>query len=318
MHEPTNNPGRCIRPNTAISYLLHSHSRSDQYISRHCCQLSTLISHSTYPRTVYFTILYTNFILLWKLKKMSSPYGADALPRPHTRLPAINRSPSPTFLESMKDLVPAPLRQKRSQLLRSRTSEEVKKTQPTQIVSARNGWDYYGQSQMPDRSQARSASPVPASRSPLPARARSPRQRYLHVPPEYLTTKQTHCPSAATFKKTTLPIANSMALSVEPHQPMPSSLGMGSQIQLNITAPKSRKPRNYVPSMIDYLSLEQLEEKWESQDLYKGPVDVPIRVGSPMWRIDEHDPRSPLHPEAIHPAFRAHVSIHNSYAREII
>jgi len=249
---------------------------------------------------------------------MSSPYAADYLPHPHTRLPAINRSPSPTFLESMKDLVPGPLRQKRSQLLRPRTSEEASRTQPIQIVNPRSGWDYHGQSRFTDQLQSRSISPTPTSRSPLPVRARSPRQRYLHVPPEYLTTKSTRIPSATVNKKTALPIADSMFSSTRSHEPLRSPSAARSHIKLNITAPPSRQPRKYVPSMIDYLSLEQLEDLWESQDMYKGPVNVPVKVGSPMWRIDEDDPRSPLHPEAIHPAFRPHMSIHNSYAREII
>ncbi|MCJ1318030.1 hypothetical protein MMC15_003357 [Xylographa vitiligo] len=249
---------------------------------------------------------------------MSTSYKADALRRPHTRLPAINRSPSPTFLESMKDLVPTPLRQKRSQFLRSRSSDEASRTQPIQMASPRSGWDYDSQSRTPDRLQSRSVSPIPASRSPLLVRARSPRQRYLHVPPEYLTTRQTRSPSATATKKMKLPIAESMSPRTRPHEPVRSPSGTRSQIKLNITAPPSRHPRKYVPSMIDYLSLEQLEDIWESQDLYKGPVNVPVKVGSPIWRIDEDDPRSPLHPEAIHPAFRPHMSIHNSYAREII
>ncbi|MCJ1292024.1 hypothetical protein MMC34_003574 [Xylographa carneopallida] len=249
---------------------------------------------------------------------MSAPYEVLALPRPHTRLPAINRSPSPTFLESMKDLVPTPLRQKRSQFLRSRSSEEASRTQAAQMVRSRIGWDYDGQSPKPDRLQSRSVSPIPASRSPVPVRARSPRQRYLHVPPEYLTSRQTRSPSATATKDISLPIAESMSLRTRPYETLPSPSGMRSQIKLNITAPPSRLPRKYVPSMIDYLSLEQLEDIWESQDLYKGPVNAPVKVGSPIWRIDEDDPRSPLHPEAIHPAFRPHMSIHNSYAREII
>ncbi|MCJ1282112.1 hypothetical protein MMC26_001435 [Xylographa opegraphella] len=249
---------------------------------------------------------------------MSPPYEADALPHPHTRLPAINRSPSPNFLESMKDLVPTPLRQKRSPFLRSRSSEQASRTQLIQMVSPRSGWDYDGQSRSPDRMQSRSVSPIPASRSPLPARARSPRQRYLHVPPEYLTTRQTRSPPATAIKKLNPPIAESKFLRTRPHEPVRSPSAMRSQNKLNITAPSSRHPRKYVPSMIDYLSLEQLEDIWESQDLYQGPVNVPVKAGSPMWRIDEDDPRSPLHPEAIHPAFRPHMSIHNSYAREII
>jgi len=90
---------------------------------------------------------------------------------------------------------------------------------------------------------------------------------------------------------------------------------MRSQIRLGGLAPgvSSGRSRRHVPSMLDYLSLEQLEDLWELQDLYLGPVDVPQKPGSPMWRTGEDDPRSP-----IHPAFRPHYSIHNSFARPVV
>ena len=51
---------------------------------------------------------------------------------------------------------------------------------------------------------------------------------------------------------------------------------------------KARK-REPVPSMADYLTLEQLEVVWRSQDTYKGMVEAP-RTASP--RLEELRPRS--------------------------
>ena len=38
---------------------------------------------------------------------------------------------------------------------------------------------------------------------------------------------------------------------------------------------QARSRRPYIPSMIDYLTLEQLETMWRRQDTYKGTVDAP-------------------------------------------
>ena len=38
---------------------------------------------------------------------------------------------------------------------------------------------------------------------------------------------------------------------------------------------QARRKRQHVPSMIDYLTLEQLETVWRGQDTYKGTVDAP-------------------------------------------
>ncbi|MCJ1471739.1 hypothetical protein MMC13_000379 [Lambiella insularis] len=242
----------------------------------------------------------------------------DSLPRPYTRLPPINRSQSPSF--SMKDLVPAPLRSKpRSPLLRSRTSDEANRTKPIQIVGARAGWDYYPPRPTENPRNARSVSPAPVDRQPAPARVRSPRQRYLHIPPEYLNTSQSKYPAVNVSRRPALPIASSMSASCIPQQPKRVPTASRNQIKLTISSPGPRQQRKHVPSMIDYLSLEQLEDLWEAQDFFKGgPVNLPQKPASPMWRIEEDDPRSPLQPGAIHPAFRNHPSIHNSFASEIL
>lgn len=258
---------------------------------------------------------------------MSLPFDLDSLPPPHTRLPAIKRSTSPTFLDSMKDLVPAPLRSKsRSPVLRPRSSNEANRianrTQPIQIIGARVGWDSYSRKRAQgQQQQARSVSPKPTPKAraptPLPTRAgnTSPRQRYLCVPPEYLAVSNTKKTPISPNPRPHIPKVNSTPSPRSVREPARSPAAMRSQIRLGGLAPgvPSGRSRRHVPSMVDYLSLEQLENLWESQDLYLGPVDVPQKPGSPIWRIGEDDPRSP-----IHPAFRPHYSIHNSFARPVV
>ena len=79
----------------------------------------------------------------------------------------------------------------------------------------------------------------------------------------------------------------------------------------------------HVPSMAEYLSLEQLENLWHAQDAFcgmGGPLLAPHGSGNGManggmatgrkrssllWRVNEEDPRSPLVPALpVHPAFR--------------
>jgi hypothetical protein len=80
-------------------------------------------------------------------------------------------------------------------------------------------------------------------------------------------------------------------------------------------AQQQTKPKKRITSMVDYLSLDELESLWQSQDMYLGIVNAPVKPQSPMFRVSP-DPRSPVLP--IHPAFRndpimanAH---HNSFA----
>ena len=79
-----------------------------------------------------------------------------------------------------------------------------------------------------------------------------------------------------------------------------------------------RQPRKHIPSMVgDYLSLDELEDLWQSQDMYLGTVCAPV-VSKPkklLFTLPE-GPRSPI--TAIHPAFRndspADNTHHNSFA----
>ena len=252
------------------------------------------------------------------ITNMSLPFDMEPPLRPHTRLPAINRSPSPNFLDSMKDLVPAPLRKSRSPLLRSRASDEGNRTQPIDMVGARAGWDCYPSGRIQDSRQARSVSPQPTYRALTPAPVREPRpqQKYLHVPPEYLAAEQVRNPPVSTNRRPYLPSSKTSSLRNNLREPLRSPSGARIQIKPGVRAPGvpgTGQSRRYVPSMVDYLSLEQLENLWQSQDLYKGPIDVPQKPASPLWRLSEDDPRSP-----IHPAFRPNFSTQNSFASAVI
>lgn len=243
----------------------------------------------------------------------------DSNSSPHTTLPALpaSRSPSPTFFESMKDLMPAPLRSKtRSPILRSRTADGEKKPKPTQEVGARAEWDSYQPRRVDDRRQARSVSPMPCrpaleqrSRS-SPQRTRSPRARYLRIPREDMAEEHI---------EETPPARQSYELYRQPAQlirePIHSPQTLHSPKRQRLQA-SGRQPRRYIPSMIDYLTMEQLEDVWQMQDIYKGTVDVPAKPPTPMWQIeDDMDPRSPLI-ELVHPAFRHEPpSTHNSFSR---
>ena len=72
-------------------------------------------------------------------------------------------------------------------------------------------------------------------------------------------------------------------------------------------ASSKKYTRTRLPSMTDYLTMEQLESAWQMQDTYKlGSVELiskPQTPKTPLWKIDELvDPRSPL--ALVHPAFR--------------
>ena len=240
---------------------------------------------------------------------------------PHTTLPALpsSRSPSPSIFESMKDLMPAPLRSKtRSPILRSRTADGERKHKPTPEVGAGAEWGYRLPRRVDDLPQARSVSPMPCrpsleqrSRS-SPQRVGSPPPRYLRIPREDITeeqveetppTRQIYAPYRQPAQQVREPIHSPRALQSPKRRRLQAS---------------GRQPRRYIPSMIDYLTMEQLEDVWQMQDIYKGTVDVPAKPATPVWRMeDDMDPRSPLI-EMVHPAFRNEPhSFHNSFSRPV-
>lgn len=305
----------------------------------------------------------------------------------HTRLPAIDRSPPPNFLGSMKDLVPAPLRKSRSPDTRLRPLGDVQRSHPIPMTGSRPGWNSFPQKRSEELRSARSVSPMPRN-PPAHIRARTPpRQampsRYPQDSQGYLTVEDTMWSSSEHLDRRPY-LSTSRSLSSNrtvpdfsrprglnnqypscarqggpaarpPHGPSPrpqqsrvpsvsdiagprmssdssSRKVFGPAEPRNMTMPAlavpaikestslpvpGRNPRKHVPSMMEYMSLEQLENLWEAQDLYKGNIDVPQKPRSPVWRLDAVDPRSPLHP--VHPAFRDEpFSFHNSFAAGVI
>ena len=259
------------------------------------------------------------------LRMALDSYNSNLSP-PLKELPAssISRSPSPNFLESMKDLVPAPLRKKtRSPLQISRpfTADGGNRLQPTLEVAELNASP---PQRISDPRQTRSVSPMPQG-PPPELSTQSPQPRWNYMPREFLTAEQvenlppTSCrvyePFRPAIKSRKAPSRKSSRDALRSPRALRSPIRPGSKPS------SSRQPRKHIPSMIDYLTMEQLENEWRRQDRYKGTVDVPTkpatpRPSSPRWRFEEHlDPRSPL---LIHPAFR-HVEppFHNSFSRSM-
>ena len=79
---------------------------------------------------------------------------------------------------------------------------------------------------------------------------------------------------------------------------------------------RRRKRRENVPSMIDYLTLSQLENVWHRQDTYKGVVYAPQRA--PQWNAFISGLRSEEHLQTPHiedhPAYRRY-NLHDNLAR---
>ena len=75
---------------------------------------------------------------------------------------------------------------------------------------------------------------------------------------------------------------------------------------------KKRRGREHVPSMIDYLTLAQLENVWHRQDSYRGCVSTPqnalgLSTEQPQRRSINRRPGASRDPHVadIHPALRA-------------
>ena len=260
----------------------------------------------------------------------------DSPPQIHTRLPAIKRSPSPTFLDSMKDLVPAPLRRSRSPMLGK--SGERRNTPPITMLGARTEWGSYPPSKLEELPPVRSTSPLPSNppahiraRTQSPVRHRtSPQKKYHYIPTEYLTPERVNSLPVKKNQRPQLQPSKTSPVTNSPREFVFFPVSSRSPSGLEASRATRGPSRNNVMSMADYLSLEQLERLWQSQDRYKGTVDVPQKPASPMFRIAEEDPRSPILPAFLHelpspprpedhPAFRRQVySIHNSYARQAV
>ena len=77
-----------------------------------------------------------------------------------------------------------------------------------------------------------------------------------------------------------------------------------------------RERRKNIPSMIDYLTLSQLENVWQRQDTYKGTVDAPQRAPQQSARFPSQRREEKLQVPImdVHPALRGSHS-HDDLAR---
>ena len=77
--------------------------------------------------------------------------------------------------------------------------------------------------------------------------------------------------------------------------------------------PSNNTIRKATPSMCEYLSLDELENLWQSQDLYTGTVTAPAtKPCSPLYRMTHIGPMPPS--LADHPAFKSEHRQYNSFA----
>ncbi|MCJ1325367.1 hypothetical protein MMC10_002030 [Thelotrema lepadinum] len=220
---------------------------------------------------------------------------------------------------------------------RRRKYPEPADQETSDFVGARSAWEVRPRAQAMDRDAARSRSPVPEHRQNSFARSRTPSRpvpssRYHYIPREYhsppkltleippsyrpVAPQPRQLPPSRNAQNTTRgrsdsdesrpaagPVAQQTSQLLPRHRPGGQSTALAPLMPkpLHIREAGSRQARKQVESMVEYLSLEQLENMWQSQDMYLGTVVAPQKPKSPMWRIEE-DPRSPVLP--VHPAFR--------------
>ncbi|KAI4154728.1 MAG: hypothetical protein LQ340_001486 [Diploschistes diacapsis] len=221
---------------------------------------------------------------------------------------------------------------------RSIRSLEPAKQETSVFVGARSGWYTRPAAQPMNRAAARSRSPISADRQQLVTRSRTP-PKPAHVSRYHYIPREHHSPPKLTLNIPPLnrPLPQPCQLSPshdaqdlpraggdssEDRRPgigpaaqqssglLPRNRPGGQYTALAPLMPKplavrrqpAQKPREHVPSMVEYLSLEQLESLWQSQDMYVGTVIAPQKLASPvMLRIVE-PPISPI--MSVHPAFR--------------
>ena len=223
---------------------------------------------------------------------------------------------------------------------RRRISPEPESRPNADFVGARSAWASRPQGHAMDRIASRSRSPVPADRQNFVPRSRTPSNpsrpppvsRYHYIPREYHSPPKLTLDIPRTYRPVPLPVRPlppSRNISHSPRarsDPGESRLGAGPVSQhssellprnrpggqtvamvplvpkpLNVRGQAAR-PLRKRDSMVEYLSLEQLENLWQSQDMYVGTVIAPQQPANPpMFRIPE-GPRSPI--TSIHPAFR--------------
>lgn len=276
---------------------------------------------------------------------MNSTYNPNTIT---TRLPPIQRSTSPALRDILKEFLPSPVqKQTPSSLpeLGPRRSTEPPRPARAPLPRSTSAWERPGRT-------ARSLSPASHSNPPVHVRARTPPNnvsttapapRYNYVSRDFLAPPGGEFDGPVyeqqrgrTNARQLPPTRNAQGRDLNPAGLRP---GMTPGPQFELPAgpqpraakpsfsdatlvpkplaprggPPSRQPRKHVPSMMDYLSLEQLENLWQSHDMYGGTIGAPQKAPSPIWRAPDFDPRSPVLP--IHPALRNEpVSFHNSFA----
>ncbi|MCJ1485445.1 hypothetical protein MMC06_005619 [Schaereria dolodes] len=225
-----------------------------------------------------------------------------------TNIPPAHRFPDPSAYEatsqglfSVKHLVPAPLRRSRSPP-RLRASERAPRLHQIREDAKPVAFHRPLTRRVDNLRQARSVSPVSflpsLSQDRRPSEPVLPRYQRRPAVREYLTVERME-----DFPSSQRP----------PVQASQSNPDFSTLEPVKTTAP-TRKSRRYVPSMVDYLTLEQLEDVWDLQDTYKGTVDVPQKPFSPVRRRPE-ELVSPISP-AVNAAFRHREHpFHNGFAQ---
>ena len=209
------------------------------------------------------------------------------------------------------------------------------------FVGARSAWANRPHGHAMDRDAARSRSPVPADKQTFTLRSRTPSNpsrpppvpRYHYIPREYhsppklrlqIPPSQRPVPAPPSHRPSTknaldllttrltstegprpeadIAAQQSSQLSLRTHRSAPRTAQANLVPRpLNVRSSPARQSREHIDSMVDYLSMEQLESLWQSQDMYLGTVIAPQPTSPPAWRIPDGS-RTPI--TSVHPAFR--------------
>ena len=214
---------------------------------------------------------------------------------------------SSNHLQTMRDLIPEPLRRSRSPS-RPQTSDGRPSLWEHRSEGRGVGFRRPTIQRVDGPRMARSVSPVYVS--PLHDRPfdgpSPPSLQTRPVPRQYLTAQEVErLPSSRRAPPRDYLTAEQVERLPSSRRPAPQTTR--SRPELPTLEPLSTRPvpprkgRAHIPSMIDYLTLEQLEGVWQKQDSYKGVLDVPQKPATPISLIaEETDEYSPIY----HPAFR--------------
>lgn len=113
---------------------------------------------------------------------------------------------------------------------------------------------------------------IPLSRSPEPVRGRLPSNGLRSTPDYRQQTTRHPAPSAAVITAV-----------AEPARPVPAP----KPAHAEYAAPTPRRSHVRNSSVSDYLSLEQLEDLWQTNDVYAGTIEAPSKPRFTMAQILE-------------------------------